>query len=96
VGAEASLKVGDLTFRMPLHTAFRPWETDGDASPQSYIIIKSKGLQVLDYAVDENMNAKNDIDKLRNCLIRGAAAEVSIFGTEQHCVAQRSFNATLP
>ena len=96
VGAEATLEAEDLHFRLPLHTGYRPWETDGNASPQSYIIIKSRGLQVLDFAVDENMNARNDIEKLRESLNRGVNATVSIFGTEKHCVARRSFNATLP
>jgi hypothetical protein len=96
VSAEAKLKVKDLEFRLPLHTAFRPWEADGDASPQSYLIIKSKNLQVLDFVVDENMNAYNNIEELRGQLSRGVDADVVIFGTEKENVAKRSFTASLP
>ena len=95
VGAESVLDADGRHFRLPIHTAYRPWETEGD-SPQNYIIIKSKSLQVLEYVVDENLNARADIDKLREDLKRGLNVTLCVFGDGNRCAAKRTFFATLP
>jgi hypothetical protein len=49
----------------------------------------------LEFLLDENLNAKADLDKLRNELGRGAKATLAILGIDGATVAEQSFTATL-
>ena len=95
IQTEAKLLVGDKIVRVPMQTASRPWETLETKGPSQFYVISPRSFLVLEFLVDENLNAKADLDKLRNELRRGVKATLTVLGIDGASVAGQSFTATL-
>lgn len=64
---EAQLKWSNKLFRLPIQIASRPWESE-KSGVSRYHIIESKTFHVLEFIVDERLNATADIDELKKHL----------------------------
>jgi hypothetical protein len=95
IQTEARLLASDKKFRLPLQTASRPWETSETKGPSQFYVISSRSFLVLEFLVDENLNAKADLDSLKSDLRRGAKATLQVLGMDGATFAAQSFTATL-
>jgi hypothetical protein len=95
IKTEARLLAVDEKFRLPMQTTNRPWETSETRGRSQFHVISPRSFLVLEFLLDENLNAKADLDKLRNELGRGAKATLAILGIDGATVAEQSFTATL-
>jgi hypothetical protein len=95
IQTEARLLVGNKRFRLPLQTASRPWEASETKGPSQFQVISQRSFRVMEFLVDENLNAKDDLDKLKNELRRGVGATVNVLGIDGSIFAGLSFKATL-
>jgi hypothetical protein len=95
IQTEARLLVGNKRFRLPLQIASRPWEESETKGPSQFQIISQRSFRVMEFLVDENLNAKDDLDKLKTELRRGADATVDVLGIDGSTFCKHSFKATL-
>jgi hypothetical protein len=95
IKTEARLLAGDKKLRLPMQTATRPWETSETKGPSQFYVVSPRSFLVLEFLVDENLNAKADLDHLRNELHRGVKATLEVLGIDGATVAGQSFTATL-
>ena len=95
IQTEARLQVANKRFRLPLQTASRPWEAAETKGPSQFQVVSQRSFRVLEFLVDENLNAKDDLDKLKNELRRGVDATVDVLGINGLTFCQHSFKATL-
>jgi len=96
ISTEARLKVRGKSYRLPMRLATRPWENESGKGPTNYSIIKSKSFQVIEFGVDQTVNAASDIQELRQWLKRGERVEFQVTGIGSKCAARHSFVASLP
>jgi hypothetical protein len=99
IEAEASLETVGKVFRLPVKLVNRPWSSedqDGNGQDSNYLRLPPRSFRVLEFLVDEDLNAKADLDILRRALRRGAKAHLVIFGLGRRQVASIGFEARLP
>ena len=96
ISAEARLQVGNKSFRLPIRTASRPWESEDAKGLQNYYILKAQGFQVLDFVVDKTFNAAVDVDWLHQELNRGVQAKFQALGIGHKVENELKFQASLP
>jgi hypothetical protein len=95
IQTEARLLVGNKRFRLPLQTASRPWEASETKGSSQFQVVSQRSFRVMEFLVDEDLNAKDDLDKLKNELRRGVEATVDVLGIDGSTFAKLSFKATL-
>ena len=94
VGSEATLLQEDRRYRLPIQLASRPWEGDS-AGPSRYHVLGPKSFKVLEFVVDERLNASADVDSLRERLATGTTLEFRLLGIGEKNVAARTFTGRL-
>jgi hypothetical protein len=95
VKTEGRLTAGSRTFRTPLQTASRPWETSGSRGTSQFYVVESKSFVVLEFLVDENLNAPADLAALKQDLQPGADASFTLLDIARATAVSLSFRAVL-
>jgi hypothetical protein len=95
VKTEAKLRAGDKTFRMPMQTASRPWELSETKGLSQFFVINPKSFLVLEFLLDENLNARADLEQLKQDLRRGLQVRLEAVGIGGRTAADHSFMAHL-
>jgi len=91
IKTEARLLVGDRTFRTPMQTASRPWESTETRRPSQFYVVEPKAFSVVEFLLDENLNARADLDQLREDLQRGVRVSLQTLGIAGDTAASHSF-----
>jgi hypothetical protein len=94
VATEARLVVGNKSFRLPLRLGSRT--SDQSHGSSIYSVIKAKSLQLIEYAVDESLNASADVTTLRQELKRHKKVKLQLFGLAGRVATTHGFDAVLP
>jgi hypothetical protein len=92
---EGRLGTGGRTFRTPLQTASRPWESTGSQGPSQFYVVQAKSFLVLEFLVDENLNAPADLNALKQNLQLGADATFSLVDIAGDTAASLKFHGVL-
>lgn len=92
IKTEARLLVDDkAAFRTPMQTASRPWESAETRRPSQFYVVEPKAFSVVEFLLDENLNAKADLDQLKADLQRGVKVSLETVGIAGDTVASHSF-----
>jgi hypothetical protein len=99
VASEAALLAPERTFRLPPKVNRRPWDiASEDYGPvdASHVRLPARSFMVLDFIVDEKLNAPADVARLVGELKRGCKAKVTTHGLGRRVLASLVFSAELP
>jgi hypothetical protein len=95
IQTEGRLRMGAATFRAPMQIASRPWESSQLRGTSQFYVVDSKAFLVLEFVLDENLNAKAELDHLRSNLQRGENTTFETFGIAGDSAASLTFRAVL-
>jgi hypothetical protein len=99
--SKASMDAVGNIFELPIKLNRRPWQTgveDDGAFDSTYIRLPARSFKVLDFQIDENLNAKAHVDKLIRESQRGSGTLAKFFahGFGKKNLVSIKFNAELP
>lgn len=99
IEAEAALQAIGRSFRLPVKLTRRPWHTEdeeGGSPDSSYIRLIAKSFKVLDFVIDDKLNARVDLEELIKELRSGTPTTFVAHGLGRREIASLQFKARLP
>ncbi len=80
IQSEAILHLKSKKFRLPILHASRPWEVLENKELSQYVLVSARSFQVIDFVLDERLNAPADIEELKSQLRVGCTLKFDAKG----------------
>jgi len=95
INTEARVKAAGRTFKAPMQISSRPWDLSEARGLSQFYVLNPKAFLVLDFVLDENLNARADLDKLKSDLQQGTNVVFEAVKLGGETAASHSFRARL-
>jgi hypothetical protein len=96
INTEGRVKALGKTFKAPIQISSRPWDLSEARGLSQFYVLNPKAFLVLDFVLDENLNARSDLNSLKSDLQQGTNVVFEAVKLGGETAASHSFRARLP